>query len=170
MDQAGARPMTTKSRIHSFHPESYGDAKSAVRSLLHASGGEARAAARCRVSKSTLSEYGNPAHPERHMPLDVVEALEAAAGEMPVTGHLAAAHDCLLLRLPDPDVATEWLAHLTSIGKEAGDVFNHAGAFLADDGDIDAEEAPVLLRELDELLAAVAAMRTAVRQRMPPSS
>ncbi len=60
MDQAGARPMTTKSRIHSFHPESYVDAKSAVRSLLHASGGEARAAARCRVSKSTLSEYGLP--------------------------------------------------------------------------------------------------------------
>ena len=51
---------SSKSRIHSFHPESYGDLKSAVRALLHASGGEARAAERCRVSKSTLSEYGNP--------------------------------------------------------------------------------------------------------------
>ncbi len=159
--------ISSKSRIHSFHPESYGDVKSAVRALLHASGGEARAAERCRVSKSTLSEYGNPGHPDRHMPVDVVEALEAAAEEMPVTTHLAAAHDCLLLQLPDGDAEPEWLAHLTSIGKEAGDVFNRAGEFLADDGDIDENEAPVLMRELDELLAAVAAMRTAVRQRMP---
>ena len=159
--------MRAKSRIHSFHPESYGDVKSAVRALLHASGGEARAAERCRVSKSTLSEYGNPGHPERHMPVDVVEALEAAAAEMPVTGHLAAAHDCLLLQLPEGGGETEWLAHLTNIGKEAGDVFSRAGEYLADDGDIDAQEAPALMRELDELLTAVAAMRAAVRQRLP---
>ena len=37
---------------------------------------------------------------------------------------------------------------------------------LADDGDIDANEAPTLLREVDELLMAVAGMRAAVRSRL----
>lgn len=158
--------MESRSRIHSFHPERYGDLKAAVRALLHACGGESRAAQSCRVSKSTLSEYGNPNYPDRHMPVDVVLALEEASGEMSVTGHLAAAHSCLLLQLPDEVVATEWLSHLTRIGKEAGDVFDRAGEFLADDGDIDEKEAPVLLREVDELLQAVAAMRAAVRSRL----
>ena len=159
--------MASRSRIHSFHPDSYGDVKTAVRALVHASGGEARAAAACRVSKSTLSEYGNPTSPDRHMPVDVVLALEAEVGEMPVTGHLAAAHDCLLLRLPDAAAAPEWLVHLTRIGKEAGDVFDRAGEFLADDGEIDEDEAPLLLREIDELLQAAAAMRSAVKTRLP---
>ncbi len=159
--------MESRSRIHSFHPETYGDLKTAARALLHACGGETRAAQSCRVSKSTLSEYGNPTYPERHMPIDVVVALESAAEDMSVTGHLAAAHSCLLLSLPDQDAEPEWLGHLTRIGKEAGDVFNRAGEFLADDGDIDADEAPILLREVDELLHAVAAMRSAVKARLP---
>ena len=159
--------MPSKSRIHSFHPDSYGDLKTAVRALLHGSGGEARAAEYCRVSKSTLSEYGNPTYPDRHMPVDVVLALEEHAGEMPLTGHMAAAHDCLLLRLPETDGAPDWLLHLTRIGKEAGDVFNRAGEYLADDGEIDETEAPLLLREVDELLHAVAAMRAAVAERLP---
>ena len=159
--------MSNKSRIHSFHPERYGDPKAAVRALLHAVGGEARAAAACRVSKSTLSEYGNPRYDERHMPLDVVLALEKVAGEMPVTEHLAAEHSALLLHLPTVEAEAEWLDHLTSIGKEAGDVFHRAGEYLADDGEIDEREAPGLLKEVDELLAAVAAMRVAVRSRLP---
>ncbi|MBT7666500.1 MAG: hypothetical protein HN608_16390, partial [Rhodospirillaceae bacterium] len=48
-----------------------------------------------------------------------------------------------------------------------GDVFHRAGEYLADDGEIDAQEAPALLKEVDELLAAVAAMRTSVRARIP---
>ncbi|HZD25568.1 MAG TPA: phage regulatory CII family protein, partial [Alphaproteobacteria bacterium] len=157
-----------RSRIHSFHPEGYGDVKTAVRALLHALGGETRAAALCRVSKSTLSEYGNPRYADRHMPVDVVLALEKAAGEMPVSEHLAAEHDAVLLKLPQEEAAeTVWIDHLSAIGKEAGDVFHRAGEFLANDGDIDAREAPLLLREVDELLAAVAAMRTAVRRRLP---
>ena len=158
--------MSNSSRIHAFHPEQYGDVKSAVRALLHAVGGEAKAAA-CRVSKSTLSEYGNPRYGERHMPLDVVLALEKAAGQMPVTEHLAAEHGALLLHLPAVEAAGSWVEHLTSIGKEAGDVFHRVGEYLADDGEIDAREAPSLLKEVDELLAAVAAMRAAVRSRIP---
>ena len=167
-EMAGRSPdMSNSSRIHAFHPERYGDVKSAVRALLHAVGGEAKAAAACRVSKSTLSEYGNPRYDERHMPLDVVLALEKVAGEMPVTEHLAAEHDALLLQLPSVEATGGWMDHLTSIGKEAGDVFHRAGEYLADDGEIDAQEAPVLLKEVDELLAAVAAMRAAVRARIP---
>ena len=154
-EMAGRSPdMSNSSRIHAFHPERYGDVKSAVRALLHAVGGEAKAAAACRVSKSTLSEYGNPRYDERHMPLDVVLAL-------------AAEHDALLLQLPSVEATGGWMDHLTSIGKEAGDVFHRAGEYLADDGEIDAQEAPGLLKEVDELLAAVAAMRAAVRARIP---
>lgn len=159
--------MSNRSRIHSFHPEGYGDPKAAVRALLHALGGEQKAAAQCRVSKSTLSEYGNPRYPDRHMPVDVAVELEKAAGVMPVTEHMAAEHDTVLLKLPEGDAEPEWLDHLTTIGKEAGEVFHRAGEYLADDGEITAQEAPILLRELDELLGAVAAMRSAVRSRLP---
>lgn len=160
--------MANTSRIHSFHPETYGDIKTAVRELLHAVGGEAKAAQACRVSKSTLSEYANPRHAERHMPLDVVLALEKAANETPVTEHLAAEHNSILLRLPESGDELEWLGHLAIIGKEASDVFHRTSEYLADDGDIDATEAQILLREVDELLAAVAAMRAAVRRRLGP--
>ena len=160
--------MANTSRIHSFHPETYGDIKTAVRALLHAVGGEAKAAEACRVSKSTLSEYANPRHSERHMPLDVVLALENAARKTPVTEHMAAEHNSILLRLPDSDDELGWLGYLAVIGKEASDVFHRTSEYLADDGEIDATEAPILLREIDELLAAVAAMRTAVRRRLDP--
>lgn len=160
--------MSSKSRIHSFHPEGYGDLKTAVRALLHAAGGETKAAELCRVSKSTLSEYGNPRYTDRHIPVDVALALERATGETPVTGHMAVEHNAILLRLPEDTGAEEaWIDLLTRIGKEAGDVFHRTGEYLADDGIIDEREAQVLLRELDELLAAAAAMRAAVRRRMP---
>ena len=86
---------------------------------------------------------------------------------MPVTEHLAAEHDALLLHLPVVEAVGSWMEHLTTIGKEAGDVFHRTGEYLADDGEIDAAEAPGLLKEVDELLAAVAAMRAAVRARIP---
>lgn len=158
--------MTARSRILSFHRDSYGDLKTAVRALLHACGGEARAAERCRVSKSTLSEYGNPGHPDRHMPVDVALDLERACGAMPVTEHMARAHGAVLLKLAAGDGSAPWLTYLTKIGKEASDVFNRASEFLVD-SDIDEAEAPHLLRELDELLAASAAMRAAVQLRLP---
>ena len=157
---------TGGSRILAFHPPSYGDLKTAVRALLHALGGETKAAAQCRVAKSTLSEYGNPTYPDRHMPVDVVLALEKAAGVAPVSEHLAAAHGAVLLKLPPVEAEQEWMAHITRIGKEAGDVFRHAGEFLADDNEIDDKEAPILLREVDELLMAAAEMRAAVMSRM----
>ncbi len=158
--------MPSESRIHSFHPEHYGDLKSAMRALLHACGGEVRAADQCRVSKSTLSEYGNPAHENRQVPVDVALALEKASGALPVTEHLASEHGCILLRLPDSEAGPAWIEHLAAIGREAGDVFSRTGEFLADDGDIDEREAPHLLRELDELLAVTASMRAAVRARL----
>ena len=158
--------MTARSRILSFHRDSYGDLKAAVRALLHACGGEAKAAERCRVSKSTLSEYGNPGHRDRHMPVDVVLALEGACGKLPVTEHMARAHGAVLLKLEPAESSAQWLSHLTKIGKEASDVFNRATEYLADH-QIDAEEAPHLLRELDELIAVTAAMRVAVQGRLP---
>ena len=136
--------------------------------MLHAVGGEAKAAELCRVSKSTLSEYGNPRYADRHIPLDVALDLEKASTKTPVTEHMAAEHNAILLRIPTEEVTEmAWLDHLTSIGKEAGEVFHRTGEFLADDGMIDDREAQVLLRELDELLAASAAMRAAVRRRIP---
>ncbi len=60
---------------------------------------------------------------------------------------------------------TEWYRHLTRIGKEVGDVFERAEHFL-EDGDIDHLEAPDLLKEIDDLLAAAADLRAAVRARL----
>lgn len=158
--------MKSDSRIHAFHPESYGDLKTAVRTLLHTLGGEAKAADLCRVSKSTLSEYGNPTYADRNMPVDIALALEEAAGDFPITRHMAAAHSALVVALPSAADTTDWVTHLTRIGRESGDVFHRAGEYLANDGEIDNREAPTLLKELDELILAVADMREAVRMRL----
>ncbi|MGB0919742.1 MAG: phage regulatory CII family protein [Alphaproteobacteria bacterium] len=153
-------------RIHSFFARDYGSVKAAVAALIGAAGGEKAAAEKCRVGKSMLSDYANPNHEKTHMPVDVVMALEAETGQMAVTEHLASAHGCLLLKLPDADFDHDWTLHLARIGKESGDVFASCQEFLSDDMDIDDKEAPPLLKEIDELLAAVAEMRGAVASRL----
>ena len=158
--------MADQSRIHAFLPRRYGDLKAAVAALIHAAGGEISAAEHCRVGKSMLSDYANPRRENVHMPIDVVLALEAALKERAVTEHLAHEHDCVLVQLPARITdRTEWYRHLTRIGKEVGDVFERAEYFL-EDGDIDRLEAPDLLKEIDDLLAAAADLRAAVRTRL----
>ncbi len=158
--------MAKQSRIHSFMPRRYGDLKAAVAALIHGAGGEAAASDHCRVGKSMLSDYANPGRAKVHMPIDVVLQLERALGVRAVTEHLAAEHDCVLLQLPGRIAEeTQWYRRLTRIGKEAGDIFEKAEHFLAGDGDIDADEAPELLKEIDDLLGAAAELRAAVRGR-----
>ena len=156
----------SQTRIHSFFARDYGSVKAAVAALIGAAGGEKAAAEKCRVGKSMLSDYANPNHEKTHMPVDVVMQLEADTGEMPVTEHLAAAQDCLLLKLNTGDTHDDWSQHVMTLGKEAGDVFSRCQEFLADDGEIDEFEAPELLREIDELLVAAAEMRAAVVTRL----
>ena len=158
--------MADQSRIHSFLPRKYGGLKAAVAALIHSAGGEIKAAKHCRVGKSMLSDYANPRGEAVHMPIDVVLALEAALQQRAVTEHLAAEHGCVLVQLPTGITDhTGWYRHLTRIGKEAGDVFERAEHFLAD-GDIDHIEAPDMLKEIDDLLAAAADLRTAVRAKL----
>lgn len=157
---------TKQTRIHSFFPRDYGSIKAAVAALIGAAGGEKAAAEKCRVGKSMLSDYANPNHEKTHMPIDVVAQLEKATEAMPVTEFLASAQNCLILKLPEADIDHEWTLHLTKIGKEAGEVFARSHTFLEDDNDIDEKEAPILLQELDELLAVTAEMRAAVATRL----
>ncbi len=158
--------MADQSRIHAFLPRSYGDLKAAVAALIHAAGGEINAAEHSRVGKTMLSDYANPRRANVHMPIDVVLALEAALKERAVTEHLAHEHDCVLVQLPARITdRMEWYRYLTRIGKEVGDVFERAEYFL-EDGDIDQLEAPDLLKEIDDLLAAAADLRAAVRTRL----
>ena len=153
-------------RIHSFFPRDYGSVKAAVAALIGAAGGEKAAAEKCRVGKSMLSDYANPHHEKTHMPVDVVLQLEEATGEMPVTTHLAAAHGCMVLRLPEAEIDHQWTQHVARLAKEAGDVFARSHQFLEDDNDIDEREAPILLQEIDELMMAAAEMRAAVATRL----
>lgn len=65
--------------------------KTAVRLTLQRLGGLDAAATCCRVGRSNLSDYGSLAHPDRHIPADVILDLETIAGEALITAALARA-------------------------------------------------------------------------------
>ena len=65
--------------------------KTAVRLTLHRLGGLDAAATCCRVGATNLQQYGSQAHPDRHIPADVILDLELIAGEPLITAALARA-------------------------------------------------------------------------------
>lgn len=153
------------SRVYCYRPAGYGDLKSAEAALVDAAGGVRAAADKCRIGKSQISDAISPWKDDVHLPLDVAMQLEAAAQAMPVTEHLAAAQGCVLVRLPrrSPAPVPDWLGHVARIAQEAGDVLRHGGLCLAD-SEVTGAEAARWLRELDQSLAAQAALRVALAE------
>ncbi len=65
--------------------------KTAVLVVVRKLGGLDAAATCCRVGATNLQQYGSQAHPDRHIPADVILDLEAIAGEPIITAALARA-------------------------------------------------------------------------------
>lgn len=83
--------------IKAFDDRPYGTLEEAVADLIAKAGGECEAARHCRVGKTALSEYASRRMTERHMPLDVILALEIQAEATPVTDFLARSHGMMLV-------------------------------------------------------------------------
>ena len=156
------------SRIRSYVPRLYGTLKEAVTGLVEAAGGIRRAAALSRVEASQMHAYTDPAQETRHMPVDIAVVLMMATGCRAVLDHLAGEAGCVVVDLP-AGVATraDWAAHLARVAEKVAHTFADGARFLsADSAGGEAldprREAPQLLKDVDEALAALAELRGAI--------
>lgn len=142
----------------------YGTLKESQAALLTAVGGVDGAAANCRVGRSTLAKYADdsPENRDRHMPVDIVAALEAVASDAPVTWTLAHNKGFVLLPVKidagSEDLLTQDFAR---VADRTGVLFRDYANFLSD-GVIDLHEARVLLKDIDTFLHALLTMRSNV--------
>ncbi len=146
---------------NAYKPRPAGSLKQAVTELIQAVGGLERAATLSRVSTTSLQKYADP-DSERQMPVDVVGALEAAAGQPIVTTFLAAELGCAVESVGAGD-AIDLGADMATAMREAADVMQ-AGADALADGVIEPHEAGRIVRETDQALQAMQKVRDGARQ------
>lgn len=142
-----------------------GTLKEAVTTLVKKAGALDAAAAASGVSKSALHRYSDPDH-DRHMPVNLVEALERIGGRPYVTEYLAAKAHHLLLPLPREESSDARLnIDLAQTGDQVARLCRDWAAALANDDIIDSEEAKVLLKRHQELVTTLMRMRTDLEAR-----
>lgn len=138
-----------------------GSLKDAEASLVAACGGPVLAASKCRIGKSVLQIASDGDHPSRHLPLDVVIELEACCGDPIVTRFLALELGYLVE--PIHAEAIDPLAVVVGrVTAETGDVLS-AAARDVQSGKLTRANAIGVLKETDELVAALIALRTEAR-------
>lgn len=144
-----------------YKPTDPGRLIAAVTRLIVANGGELAAShvEGARVGKSEMQRYtDSDDFRNRHMPVDIVAALERACGRPIVTEFLAAEAGAVLLPVPRA-VTGEWLAEITRLTDENADVIREVCKSLDGDGEITAPEAGRIIAEIDEDIAVKAALR-----------
>lgn len=133
--------------------------KRLARRLIELVGGVEAAAHYCRIGKSQLSDCCNPNIPA-FLPSDVIEDLEAIAGDPVLTRHLARVAEYLLVPQPqggdDPDGLMQSVTEITA---ELGDVAHAVRAGLTD-GKVSRGEAITAIEQLDDLDQASARLRS----------
>ncbi|GAB4368192.1 MAG: hypothetical protein Kow00114_27320 [Kiloniellaceae bacterium] len=143
-----------------------GRLKDAVCDLVTACGGAPRAADVARVGRAQLFRYGDDSEENagRHMPVDVVRALEGLCGDPVVTRFLAAEAGAVLLQVPPAaPPGGDWSVRLSALAKETSDVFGRFAAALAD-GRISPREAGETIEEIDQAMTRLAELRCALRR------
>ena len=160
--------MTRQRRIETSLVRDLGSLEQAVAVLLARFTKLLDAGDRCRVGPKQLSAYANPNSPDRYMPVDVVLDLEGAAGDPIVTRCLAAQQGFVLFRLPAVRACRLWDRHHRQVVKEGSVVFVKLTEAL-EDGAISRQEAAALLVEVNEALAAFAALRSSLDKRVKRS-
>lgn len=132
---------------------------------MEACGGSRRAADVARVGKASLFRYTDDSddNATRHMPIDVVRALEQMCGRPVVTRFLAAETGYVMTQVPEGgQLRLDWSLRLADLAKENSDVFAKFGEILAD-GKISRLEAGQAIQEVDEAMALMGAIRQVLR-------
>ena len=126
--------------------------KTQTKSLVNAAGGVLSAARALGLPQSMVSNYCNPAHGNRFMPIHCVELLEDAVGRPIIS-------DYLVRRLgPGRSAGALAAGDFTSLTREFSELLSVGLAALEDDRLTSAERAEIR-HEADELIAVVVAIR-----------
>jgi hypothetical protein len=141
-----------KRRVH-------GTLKAAEAALVEACGGiNARVT---RVGKTVLQAATDPDQPARHLALDVVADLERHCGKPIATRFLAGELGCVVE--PVPCLLEEPVAVVVGrITKETGELLAAAASDVAR-GTLTRANAAMILRETDDVLAALVELRSGAR-------
>jgi hypothetical protein len=139
-----------------------------VTSLVEAAGGIKEATSRCRVQAATLFRYTDDSeeNADRHMPVDIVEALEQQSGLPVVTEYLAERSGCLLLPKPAEDAESALSIDILETGDAVSLLFRDWAEFIGNDGVIDLGEAQKLLKDNIKLVRILLRMRMDLEARI----
>lgn len=143
-----------------------GSLKEAEAQLVGACGGPVAAAEKCSVGKTVLQQASDMDHPRRHLQLPVVAQLEKACGKPIVATFLAAELGCIVEPVCDRciDSLPVVLGRITS---EMGELLS-AAAKDVQAGTLSRTNAANVLRETEDVFAAVMKLRQAARAVMEP--
>lgn len=145
--------MTNKPRIISSLKRPPRGLKNAVAELIAAFSSAEAAAACCRSQPSTLSGYANTNQEDRHIPVDVVLALEEEIKRPVVTKFMAQRLGYELYKLPIAKDESPLGHRIRRIVSEGSKVFTTAADAL-EDGKITPEEASELVSGVNHAIAA----------------
>ncbi len=152
-----------------YKPRAFRSLKEAVTALVTAAGGIRGAAEGCRVKGATLFRYTDDSeeNDERHMPVDIVEYLEAKAQLPIVTEYLAerASHNLIPIAFEEAS-ASNLNIDLADTSRHVSDLFEHWALAISDDGIIDRYEAMGLLRDNVKLVRILMRMRADLEARI----
>lgn len=145
----------------SIKPRPAGTLKDAQNRLADAVGGQVAAADLGGKSRTVMARYTDPAEPARHMPVDVVRRLERAAGYPHVSAYLAreAGFGLMPFEVRGSDNLPQLLGHAA---RQHGDVMSVALEAL-EDLTVTSDEAGAIIREIDEALTSLQAVRARVQ-------
>lgn len=146
------RPVGTSS------PRPYGEIEEAIRQLVSEVGGFAEAGQIIQKSPSTISSYLDP-EKKTSMTVGDLISLEKLSDNNPSIHFIARQFGYEIFKPIKSDGLNKWLEHISIITKEFSDLLHAAHRCLSDDGDIDAFESRRILKELDEHLSALCALR-----------
>lgn len=138
-----------------------GTLKGAEAELVAANGGPVAAQENCTVKKTVLQQASDGDHPTRHLSLPVVAQLEKAIGRPVVTAFLAAELGCVVEPVCGRciDSLPVVVGRITS---EMGELLS-AAARDVQSGTLTRVNAANVLRETDDVIAAVLELRAAAR-------
>ncbi|CTQ53565.1 hypothetical protein LP7551_02089 [Roseibium album] len=145
----------------SFRPTTHHDhlaLKAAFRRLMRKCGGQDEAAEATRVSRHALSRYGNNAHCQEHVPVDVLMDLTIDADDPEVVRALCRLANGVFVPLPRARTSvTNWPAAVGAAVKRGADAAEAICSALNDEGQISPEEI-YDQQILDKLSAAIEAL------------
>lgn len=138
-----------------------GTLKAAEAALVAANGGPIAAADHCKAGKTVLQQASDQDHPERHLSLPVIVQLETACGQPIVSAFLVAEQGYVIDKVCDLSLDTLPVT-IGRITSEMGELLS-AAAMDVRAGKLSRANAANVLRETDDVMAAVMKLRAEAR-------